>query len=50
MRSAVKLHRPAGQQQSQNDNEKQLFLFRQAFHGDNLTGKRANSNNVIYEL
>jgi hypothetical protein len=38
MRGAISLHRPAGQQQAQNDTENQLFLFRQAFHADNVTG------------
>jgi hypothetical protein len=37
MRGAIRFHRPAGQQQAQDDTENQLFLFRQAVHADNIT-------------
>ena len=37
MRGAIQLHRPAGQQQTHDDAENQLFLFRQAIHASNLT-------------
>jgi hypothetical protein len=51
MRRAPCLHRPTGQQQAQNDNQKHLFLLRQGFHGDNVAGKQANGNNlIIYDL
>jgi len=36
---AVRFNRPAGQQQTENDTENQLFLFRQAVHGNNLMVK-----------
>jgi hypothetical protein len=41
MRGAIYFHRPAGQQQAQDNTEKHLFLFRQAFHVDTV------SNNEI---
>jgi hypothetical protein len=47
MRGAIHLHRPAGQQQAHDNIQNQQFLFRQAFHGDNLAGKRAGCNNAI---
>jgi len=50
MRGAIRFHRPAGQQQAKDNTKNQLFLFRQAFHGDNLAGKCAGGNNVIYDL
>jgi len=34
---AIRFDGPAGQQQSQDNTENQLFLFRQAVHGSNLT-------------
>jgi hypothetical protein len=48
MRRAPGLHRPAGQQQSQDNAEHQLFLFRQAFHMDKVTNNRAAA--IIYDL
>ena len=49
MRGAIRFDRPAGQQQTQNDTENQLFLFRQAIHAANITEIRLNSNNAIYD-
>ena len=55
MRGAIHFHRPAGQQQSQNDNQKQLLLLREPVHGDNVTVFIRNRNNgvtrgIIYDL
>jgi hypothetical protein len=37
MGGAIRFDCPAGQQQPHNDTENQLFLFRQAIHGTNIT-------------
>jgi hypothetical protein len=50
MRRAPGLYRPAGQEQAEDNTKNQLFLFRQAFHADNLAGKTPRGNNVIYDL
>jgi len=50
MRGAVQLHRPAGQQQTQDDAENQLFLFRQVIHAANIAESAATGNNAIYDL
>jgi hypothetical protein len=47
MRRSPCLYRPTSQQQAQNDDEKQLLLFRQAFHEDNVAVKQADGNNLI---
>jgi hypothetical protein len=39
MRGAIRFHRPAGQQQAQNDTKNQLLLFREPVHGDNVAEK-----------
>jgi hypothetical protein len=48
MGGAVRLYRPARQQQPQNDTENQLFLLRQPIHTTNIAENKANSNNAIY--
>ena len=39
MRGAVVFHGPAHQQQSEDEDQNRLFLFRQPVHADNVTGK-----------
>jgi hypothetical protein len=49
MGGAIRFDRPAGQQQTQNDTKNQLFLFRQAVHGDKVTKSRLSGKNVVSE-
>ena len=52
MGGAIRFDGPTGQQQSQNDTENQLFLFRQAVHANNITetGQTATIPFTIYDL
>jgi hypothetical protein len=50
MSCAIRLDRQAGQQQTQNDTENQLFLLRQPIHLPNIAENETNSNNAIYDL
>jgi 2-keto-4-pentenoate hydratase/2-oxohepta-3-ene-1,7-dioic acid hydratase in catechol pathway len=52
MGSAIRFDGPTGQQQSQNDTENQLFLFRQAVHMNTITetGQTATMPFTIYDL
>jgi len=47
MGGAIRFDGPAGQQQTQNDTKNQLFLFRQAVHGDKVTKPRRHRNNGV---
>ncbi len=49
MRGAIGLRRPAGQQQSQNDTENQLFLLRQANHVVNIM-KQLRDGNPAFQI
>jgi hypothetical protein len=52
MGGAICFNGPTGQQQSQNDTENQLFLFRQAVHANNITETRQTATIpfTIYDL
>jgi hypothetical protein len=54
MGGAIRFDGPAGQQQTQNDTENQLFLFRQAVHLNNIVENERNGNKAslftIYDI
>ncbi len=50
MSCAIRLDGQAGQQQTQNDTENQLFLLRQPIHWTNIAEIWLNGNNTIYDL
>jgi hypothetical protein len=54
MGGAIRFDGQASQQQTQNDTENQLFLFRQAVHLPNIVEDEMNGNNAslftIYDM
>jgi hypothetical protein len=50
MRGAIRFHRPAGQQQSQNNTQNELFLFGQVIHAGIVAENNPTATPTIFTI